>query len=854
MISLKNRIFSQVAHAAFVAALFLIVPNLVHGQSVTIDQAWLSSRGSSPYYLDQADTTYVLGTDVSTPGTAFAIIADGVSFDLNGRTITYDNNEPVAVPNGSFEQGSGTSVTGWDFSSAPSGQVALGPYTGRLAWTGPQALAFSVPASGQPDTQFVRGTQSVTLEPNTTYDLSFRGFNGVRGADDVTLYVTLEGTSVEASRTGRTWRGFQYTTATFTTGSAPETHTIVAGLRGATSTMEASGNVYIDDIRIQRHAVYGVVAGPQSWGEDWERDHYPDLSRFGSATNAVIKNGTITQGPGRGNVSHGVYEFRSENIELAQLTVTVHGPNSINFGAYYASGVNIHDNTFYSNVDTITSRDNFHGQVITAGSNGEVYNNTIIGGCQNGIVVSEGMRIHHNTISLRSRYTNGFAIQLYGDEGSEVYENTIRCGQGEFASRGIFVGGNAQGTKVWNNVVEVQELPINQEYGGGQGGYLSGAYGIQVESSDNIEIWGNVVTGYAREWTASAFRMNAALADRNIYVHHNVFNALKMGRGGLESNDENLLTANSVKIDGGIDSANTQLRFEYNTLASNSRWIACSSISNLDFKHTTFAIKNEPLDPFQPITAVRYRTDNSDAITDLKFTDSRFGDAAARTALINAPVYKKFYTNFGPDSASSYYLAWILAVKVQNGSSVLPNAQVQVLDRNGSEVFSGTTNSEGSIQTILNEHKMTGDQKEVYGPYQVRVTDSTHGTRNTQVTLDRSKTIVVNFGANQPPLVNAGEDQHVRLSVGAYLHGTVVDEGEPTSISWTKVSGPGRVTFGNASGLDTKADLSANGDYVLRLTVTDDQNQTASDDVTIHVTGGGIAPAAPRNLRLRNRN
>ena len=74
---------------------------------VHITQAWLNAQGPGPYYLDQQGETYVLMTDVTTDGTAFAIIAKDVTFNLNGYTITYNNADPITVFNGSFEQGHG---------------------------------------------------------------------------------------------------------------------------------------------------------------------------------------------------------------------------------------------------------------------------------------------------------------------------------------------------------------------------------------------------------------------------------------------------------------------------------------------------------------------------------------------------------------------------------------------------------------------------------------------------------------------------------------------------------------------------------------------------------------------------
>ncbi|NUQ65488.1 MAG: DNRLRE domain-containing protein, partial [Pirellulales bacterium] len=100
---------------------------------------------------------------------------------------------------------------------------------------------------------------------------------------------------------------------------------------------------------------------------------------------------------------------------------------------------------------------------------------------------------------------------------------------------------------------------------------------------------------------------------------------------------------------------------------------------------------------------------------------------------------------------------------------------------------------------------------------------------------------------NQAPLADAGPDQTVSVSSPATLDGTVSDDGLPTSpgritASWTKRSGPGTVTFGNASAVDTTATFSAPGVYVLQLSADDGELSTA-DQTTITVQSVNTAPS-----------
>jgi hypothetical protein len=91
--------------------------------------------------------------------------------------------------------------------------------------------------------------------------------------------------------------------------------------------------------------------------------------------------------------------------------------------------------------------------------------------------------------------------------------------------------------------------------------------------------------------------------------------------------------------------------------------------------------------------------------------------------------------------------------------------------------------------------------------------------------------------------VNAGPDQSVTLPASAVLDGTVTDDGKPTppgavTTAWSRVSGPGPVTFGDASAVITTASFSAAGTYVLRLTA-DDGALSAADELTVTVTDSG---------------
>ncbi|MCE9670904.1 discoidin domain-containing protein [Myxococcus stipitatus] len=92
-------------------------------------------------------------------------------------------------------------------------------------------------------------------------------------------------------------------------------------------------------------------------------------------------------------------------------------------------------------------------------------------------------------------------------------------------------------------------------------------------------------------------------------------------------------------------------------------------------------------------------------------------------------------------------------------------------------------------------------------------------------------------GANQPPVANAGADQSITLPTSSLtLAGSATDaDGTITSYAWTQVSGP-TATLSNASTATLSVSGLVAGTFVFRLTVTDDDGATHSDDVTVTAT------------------
>ncbi|HEU4895056.1 MAG TPA: hypothetical protein VFT85_04385, partial [Acidimicrobiia bacterium] len=133
----------------------------------------------------------------------------------------------------------------------------------------------------------------------------------------------------------------------------------------------------------------------------------------------------------------------------------------------------------------------------------------------------------------------------------------------------------------------------------------------------------------------------------------------------------------------------------------------------------------------------------------------------------------------------------------------------------------GTGASFSRTDLVLGTHTITATATDA---------EALTGTDSVTVTIDP---------VNSPPLVSAGPDLIITLPDDASLVGTVSDDGQPdppggVTVAWSKVSGPGDVSFAPPGAEEAIASFSVPGTYVLRLTA-DDGALTASDDATVIV-------------------
>jgi|GEM_PF-384136 len=139
-----------------------------------------------------------------------------------------------------------------------------------------------------------------------------------------------------------------------------------------------------------------------------------------------------------------------------------------------------------------------------------------------------------------------------------------------------------------------------------------------------------------------------------------------------------------------------------------------------------------------------------------------------------------------------------------------------------------------------------------------QVTLSSVGTYTLQLsandgalTTSKTTTITLNAAATQPPSVTVPPPQTIQLpNTTAVLNGSAVSvpSGRNLTIAWSKVSGPGTVTFANPSQAATTATFSAAGTYSVQLLAQDGSLQTTGTTSVLVLPLPGPPPTVTLSL------
>lgn len=215
----------------------------------------------------------------------------------------------------------------------------------------------------------------------------------------------------------------------------------------------------------------------------------------------------------------------------------------------------------------------------------------------------------------------------------------------------------------------------------------------------------------------------------------------------------------------------------------------------------------------------------------LTVTDNEGGTATDSVSITVNPVNANPIANAGPDQTTNVQTqsVTLTGVASSDGDGSIPASGYAWVQTSGSSV---TLTNAGTISPSFAPTALTITTPTTLS-FQLTVTDNEGGT------VTDSVNVIVN-PSNTPPTANAGEDQAVNGSITVTLNGTASSDsdGVITSYQWSQLSGDSVTLSSNpASGSAGFTAPMVTTPTVLnfQLTVTDNQQASASDSVSITV-------------------
>jgi len=410
---------------------------------VNVDSAWLAGK-TPPYHLATAGAMYQLMVDVTTPGLAFILDGNNITFDLGGHAITYDDAPPMVVANGGFEAGD---LSGWDVSRAPDARVipaVLGMYgswmLGFVGIRAPQTIVSAPIAILQAGIAYLAGIQAKSY--------AFGQCQAALSVIDSVTGAVLGPAGTPGPPSKLDPGGGPILKVNFT----PATTNPVLLKIDVTMLGTAPATLWLDSAFCDRQGMNGVGIAYKT---------------------ATVRNGTIRQGRARSAISPAIFGYASK-MTLDGLRLESSGCDTNIVYGNWAKGATITNCDIVGGVDRISNRQAANAAIYLMASIGsiDIRDNWISGKHQNGIVFGGGngmdsfssITIKGNDIRLDSSWSDSYGIGLAPwARNFDVSENTIVPVSG----RGILVDtGNAiiDGGSIRNNHLEARERG-NLEYG-----------------------------------------------------------------------------------------------------------------------------------------------------------------------------------------------------------------------------------------------------------------------------------------------------------------------------------------------------------------------------------------------------
>jgi hypothetical protein len=387
--------------------------NVVNATTVALSNVvYLDDTITTPYMLSQADTTYILTSDITADGTAFKVKASDIILDLNGHTITYDDS-PAGLPNYDFEfAGASDDIPAdWDLSGAPTAKRSP---TSEKVMVNKWYLKFENPTSDQtivspwidlPQNRpaiayFLRGERTYEYDINFMLEVEHETDGVIASFIDVYEdYAVPEFTTL--NKAGKYRVKLTYFHPTYLTWQPDYDYSLKDIVVPTTSSGKYFKVVRDNGVSGSIEPDWPTAFAANDWVVDNElewschniwTDIHIDLvdlrptrnyavARYNRGGQAVIRNGSIIQGRGSGFRSPAVYNYSSDQLIVENLYIENWGLESEGIYSVYSDAINVRHCDVVNHNLFIFNRSQGSAPVkISQGSSSNVYNNTIVSG------------------------------------------------------------------------------------------------------------------------------------------------------------------------------------------------------------------------------------------------------------------------------------------------------------------------------------------------------------------------------------------------------------------------------------------------------------------------------------------
>ncbi|MFL5786921.1 MAG: PKD domain-containing protein [Flavisolibacter sp.] len=505
------------------------------------------------------------------------------------------------------------------------------------------------------------------------------------------------------------------------------------------------------------------------------------------------------------------------------------------------NGASIHDNVV-KHFGLINMGAQQAGIIMGANTNGNVYNNMILGGTGNGMeIFGYGhIQIYNNLITDAGQDGTQYKqdalfiddVPMYSNPGLyiEVINNTI-VNSGRDAVRMYNDRGSVVNKNVFKNNLLVQ--PNSLTTGGSFSQYLNYPGTLGTESN-NIKL----------PLTTQAKFIAPGLSDYHLLAGSPAIDTgADVSSYGIVTDLDHFNRPYGTKYDAGA--------YEFTNAPpppNRAPIVNAGANQTINLPNSTATVKGTATDLDGTIASTLWSQlsgPNTSTITSPSKLQTTI------TGLIQG-VYKfqlKATDNVGASSTSTMQVTVSAAANIPPSANAGAN-QVINLPVNSITLTGSGSDADGNITDYLwsyvsgpSQYSITSNSSAqttvtnlVAGTYvfQLKVTDNNGATAtaNVQVTVNPASPHI-----NIPPAANAGANQTITLPTNStVLNGSGTDQdGTIASYQWTFVSGPATCTLNNPNTAQTNVSGLLQGVYKFQLTVTDDKGATNTSDMQVTV-------------------